>query len=133
LPEISLFFGIAAIPWYCKIVVGIFSDNVPFFGTLRRNYVLLGATAAGGLWLLAGYAHGSYVSLLAIITAMEAMLVVGSTVVGGILVEVGQRLNAAGPLVAARMFVEGGVALSPARSPAHLPGCHSEWPRRPVG
>jgi hypothetical protein len=108
LPEISLFFGIAAIPWYCKIVVGIFSDNVPLFGTLRRNYVLLGATAAGVLWLLAGFAHGSYVSLLATITAMEAMLVVGSTVIGGILVEVGQRLDAAGPLVAARMFVEGG-------------------------
>lgn len=115
LPELSLFFGIAAIPWYFKIVVGIFSDNVPFFGTLRRNYVLLGAAAAGGLWLLAGYAPGSFVSLLATVTAMEAMLVVGSTVVGGILVEVGQRLNAAGPLVAARMFVEGacGVVAGP--------------------
>jgi BT1 family len=111
LPEISLFFGIAALPWYCKIVVGIFSDSIPFFGTLRRNYVLLGATAAGGLWLLAGYAQGSYLSLLVTITAMEAMLVVGSTVIGGILVEVGQRLGAAGPLVAARMFVEGGCAV----------------------
>jgi hypothetical protein len=111
LPEISLFFGIAAIPWYCKIVVGIFADNVPVFGTLRRDYILLGATAAGALWLLAGYTRGSYASLLATVTAMEAMLVVGSTVVGGILVEVGQRLNAAGPLVAARMFVEGGCAV----------------------
>jgi hypothetical protein len=107
LPEISLFFGIAAIPWYCKIIVGIVSDNVPFFGTLRRHYVLLGAIAACGFWLFAGYAHGSYMALLGTITAMEAMLVVGSTVVGGILVEVGQRLDAAGPLAAARMFVEG--------------------------
>jgi len=111
LPEISLFFGIAAIPWYLKIVIGIFSDSIPFFGTLRRNYVLLGATMAGGLWLVAGYARGSYPSLLATITAMEAMLVVGSTVVGGILVEVGQRLDAAGWLVGARMFVEGGCAV----------------------
>jgi BT1 family len=111
LPAISLFFGIAAVPWYFKIVVGVFSDSVPLFGTLRRSYVLLGATAAGGLWLLASYARGSYASLLAAITAMEAMLVVGSTVVGGILVEVGQRLGAAGPLVGARMFVEGGCAV----------------------
>jgi hypothetical protein len=70
LPEISLFFGIAAIPWYCKIVVGIFADNVPVFGTLRRNYILLGATAAGALWLLAGYTRGSYASLLATVTGL---------------------------------------------------------------
>jgi hypothetical protein len=73
--------------------------------------VLVGASMAGALWLLAGWSRGSYASLLATITAMEAMLVVGSTVIGGILVEVGQRLGAAGPLVGARMFVEGGCAV----------------------
>jgi len=111
LHTISLFFGIAAFPWYFKVVVGVLSDSVPLFGTMRRHYVLLSATAAGGLWLLAGYVQQSYLSLLITITAMEAMLVVGSTVVGGILVEVGQRLNAAGRLVAARVFVEGGCAV----------------------
>jgi hypothetical protein len=111
LPQISFFFGVVGLPWYCKIVIGIFSDTVPFFGTLRRNYILLGASAGGALWVLAGYVQGTYVGLLVTITAMEAMLVVGSTVIGGILVEVGQRLNAAGPLVAARMCVEGGCAV----------------------
>jgi hypothetical protein len=67
LHTISQFFGIAAFPWYFKIVVG----NVPVFGTLRRYYVLLSATAAAGLWLLAGRIQHSYLSLLITITAME--------------------------------------------------------------
>jgi hypothetical protein len=54
LPTISLFFGIAAAPWYFKIVVGVLSDCVPLLSTKRGHYVLLSATAAGALWMLAG-------------------------------------------------------------------------------
>jgi hypothetical protein len=42
---------------------------------------------------------------------MEAMLVVGSTVMGALLVEVAQGLDAGGRIVAARVFVEGGCAV----------------------
>jgi hypothetical protein len=107
LHTISQFFGIVALPWYFKVIVGVFSDSIPLFGTMRRHYVLLSATAAAALWLLAGQMQHSYLSLLIVITAMETMLVVGSTVMGALLVEVGQRLDAAGRLVAARIFVEG--------------------------
>jgi BT1 family len=107
LHTISQFFGIAAFPWYFKFIVGVFSDSVPLLGTMRRHYVLLSGTAAAILWLLAGQIQYSYLSLLAIITAVETMLVVCSTVTGALLVEVGQRLDAAGRLVAARIFVEG--------------------------
>jgi len=107
LHTISEFFAIAAFPWYLKFIVGVFSDSVPLLGTMRRHYVLLSATAAAILWLLAGQIQYSYLSLLAVITAMETMLVVCSTVTGALLVEVGQRLDAAGRLVAARIFVEG--------------------------
>jgi hypothetical protein len=107
LHTISQFFGIVALPWYFKIIVGLLSDSIPLFGTMRRHYVLLSATAAAGLWLLAGQMQHSYLSLLIVITAMETMLVVGSTVMGALLVEVGQRFDAAGRLVAARIFVEG--------------------------
>ena len=72
LHTISQFFGIVALPWYFKIIVGLFSDSIPLFGTMRRHYVLLSATAAAGLWFLAGQIQHSYVSLLAIITAMES-------------------------------------------------------------
>ena len=102
----SLFFAIVAVPWYFKIVVGLLSDSIPLFGTRRRHYLLVSATLAGALWLSAGYIPRSYLSLLATFFAMEAMLVVGSTIVGGLLVEAGQRLGAAGQLVAARIFVE---------------------------
>jgi len=111
LHTVSLFFGIAALPWYFKIIFGVFSDSFPLFCTLRRHYVLLSATAAAGLWLLAGYIQQSYLSLLITITAMETMLVVGSTVMGALLVEVGQGLDVAGRLVSARIFVEGGCAV----------------------
>jgi hypothetical protein len=107
LHRISLFFGIAAFPWYFKIIIGVLSDSIPLFGTVRRYYLVLSATTAGSFWLLAGLVPRSYFSLLMTLTAMEAMLVVGSTVVGGLLVEAGQRLDAAGPLVSARIFVEG--------------------------
>jgi len=107
LHSISQFFGIVALPWYFKIVVGVFSDSIPLFGTMRRHYLLLSAMAASGLWLLAGQMQHSYLSLLLVITAMETMLVIGSTVMGALLVEVGQRLDAAGRLVSARIFVEG--------------------------
>jgi BT1 family len=104
----SLFFTIASLPWYFKIIVGVLSDSVPLFGTMRRHYLLLSGTAAGALWLLAGYVPRSYLSLLLTVTAVEAMLVVGSTAVGGLLVEAGQKLGVAGELVAARNIVEGG-------------------------
>src|SRR6516164_8006189 len=107
LHTISEFFAIAAFPWYLKFIVGVFSDSVPLLGTMRRHYVLLSATAAAILWLSAGQIQYSYLSLLAVITAMETMLVVCSTVTGALLVEVGQRLDVAGRLVAARIFVEG--------------------------
>jgi BT1 family len=107
LHTIAQFFAIAAFPWYFKFVFGVFSDSVPFLGTMRRHYVLWSGTAAAALWVVAGLVPHSYFSLLAIITAMETMLVVCSTVIGALLVEVGQRLDAAGRLVAARMVVEG--------------------------
>lgn len=107
LHTISQFFGVVALPWYFKFIVGVFSDSIPLLGTMRRHYVLLSATAAAALWFLAGQMQHSYLSLLAVITAMETMLVVCSTVMGALLVEVGQRLDAAGHLVAARIFVEG--------------------------
>src|SRR3974390_664649 len=107
LHTISEFFAIAAFPWYLKFIVGVFSDSVPLLGTMRRRYVLWRATADALLWLLAGQFQYSYLSLLAVNTAMETMLVVCSTVTGALLVEVGQRLDAAGRLWAARVFVRG--------------------------
>jgi len=31
------------IPWSCKIFFGFISDNIPFFGSRRKSYLVLGA------------------------------------------------------------------------------------------
>ena len=104
---VSEFFAIVTLPWYLKFIFGIFCDRVPLFGTMRRNYVILSATAATVLWMAAGMIQYSYLSLAVTLTAMECMLVICSTVIGALLVEAGQGLDAAGSLVSARMFIEG--------------------------
>src|SRR5215471_8816906 len=105
-PEgMAVFFAVSALAWYFKPLAGVLSDSVPLFGTRRRHYLLLSALAAGAFWLLTGWVPHTYASLLAAVVAMNAMLVVGSTVVGGVMVEAGQRYGATGRLTSARYFV----------------------------
>src|SRR5207245_4205413 len=65
----------------------------------------------GGLCLLIGLVPHTYAALLAVVIALNAMLVVGSTVVGGVMVEIGQRYRATGRLSSARYFVQNACAL----------------------
>jgi len=73
----AAFFAVGALAWYFKPLAGILSDSVPLFGTRRRHYLLLSAGAAGGLWLLIGLVPHTYAALLAVVIALNAMLVVG--------------------------------------------------------
>ena len=107
----AAFFAVGALAWYFKPLAGILSDSVPLFGTRRRHYLLLSAGAAGGLWLLIGLVPHTYAALLAVVIALNAMLVVGSTVVGGVMVEIGQRYRATGRLSSARYFVQNACVL----------------------
>lgn len=101
----AAFFALSALAWYLKPVAGILTDSFPLFGTRRRHYLILSAGAAALLWLLVGIVPHRYASLLWAVIAMNAMLVIGSTVVGGLLVEAGQRHQATGRLSSARYFV----------------------------
>ncbi len=101
----AAFFAASALAWYFKPLAGILSDSFPLFGTRRRHYLILSAFAASALWLLVGLVPRSYGSLLWAVIAMNAMLVIGSTVAGGLLVEAGQRHGATGRLTSARYFV----------------------------
>jgi hypothetical protein len=102
----AAFFAAAALAWYFKPLAGILSDSVPLLGTRRRHYLLLSAGVAGALWLLVGAVPHGYGSLLGTVIAINALLVFGSTVVGGLLVEAGQRHGATGRLTSARYFVQ---------------------------
>jgi Na+/melibiose symporter-like transporter len=102
----AVFFAIAAAAWYFKPFAGILSDSVPLFGTRRRHYLLAGAVGAAGCWGALPFVPRTYGALLAVLVALNAALVVGSTVVGGLMVEIGQRQGATGRLSAARYFVQ---------------------------
>src|SRR5439155_16910623 len=94
----AAFFAVGAFAWYLQPLAGILSDSVPLFGTRRRHYLLLSASAAGILWMLLGMVPKTFHTLLGTIVALETMLVIGSTVVGGLLVEEGQKYQATGRL-----------------------------------
>jgi predicted MFS family arabinose efflux permease len=106
LKDLTDFFFLATFPWYIKPLFGLLLDSIPLFGTRRRHYLILSSVLAGIMWLLLGVVPRSYWPLFVVLTMLNVMLVIGSTVVGALIVEVGQSRNAAGRLVAARNFIE---------------------------
>ena len=104
--RMATFFAVGAVAWYFKPLAGILSDAVPLFGTRRRHYLLLSAAGAAICWGLLPLVPQTYAWLLVVMIAMNALLVVGSTVVGGLMVESGQRYGATGRLTSARYVVE---------------------------
>jgi hypothetical protein len=107
----AMLFGIGALAWYVKPIAGLLVDGIALFGTHRRYYLIISALVAGALWVLLGMASHSYLLLLLGVVAMQCMLVIGSTVLGGFLVERGKLLKAEGRLVSCRMFVENACVL----------------------
>jgi MFS family permease len=103
--KMATFFAVAMSPWYFKPIAGLLSDAFPIFGTRRKSYMILGAIAAGFLWLLLGAAPHTYRAMLTVAVCMNVALVVISSSTAGLLVEDGQRLGATGRLTSARMVV----------------------------
>lgn len=103
--KMATFFAVAMSPWYFKPIAGLLSDAFALLGTRRKSYMILGALAAGVLWLLLGAVPHTYSAMLAVAVCMNAALVVLSSSTAGLLVEDGQRLGATGRLTSARMVV----------------------------
>ena len=113
--QMAMLFGIGALAWYVKPLAGLLVDSVALLGTHRRYYLnhsilrrplIISGLLAAALWLLVGLLSYSYFFLLIAVVALQSMLVIGSTVLGGFLVERGKLLKAEGRLVSCRMFVE---------------------------
>jgi BT1 family protein len=104
--QMAMLFGLGALAWYVKPIAGLLVDGIALFGTHRRYYLIISTLAAGAFWVFLGMVAHSYLLLLLGVVAMQCMLVIGSTVLGGFLVERGKLLRAEGRLVSCRMFVE---------------------------
>lgn len=100
---VALFFAIGNFTNYIKPVAGVLTDSVPFFGTRRRHYLLLGIGGGGVLWLLLGSVPHTYAWLLVTYAIFYVLVVVTSTTLGGRMVEVGNDHRAAGRLTAQRI------------------------------
>jgi MFS family permease len=104
---LSVFWGVATIPWYAKPLVGLLVDAVPLLGTRRRAYLVAGTLAAAAAWATFALVPRAYAPLLAVALAVNLALVVISTNVGGLLAELGQRHGATGRLSALRQTLVG--------------------------
>jgi Na+/melibiose symporter-like transporter len=109
--QVAAFWAVATFAWYVKPLIGLLCDTVPLFGTRRRGYLVTGTVAAAGAWLAFAFLPPAYVPFLATMTILNLALVVVSTAVGGLLVEVGQREGATGRLSALRSGLEGAMSL----------------------
>jgi hypothetical protein len=100
---VSLFFVIGNFTNYIKPIAGMFTDAIPFMGTRRRHYLLLGVGGGGLFWVLLGAVPRTYHSLLFTYTLFYVTVVLTSTSLGGRMVEVSREYLAAGRLTAQRI------------------------------
>ncbi len=100
---VSAFFALGAFTNYIKPLAGLLVDSVPLFGTRRRWYLIGSLLASGILWLLLALVPRTYNILLITYAALYLTIVFTSTSLGGVMVEVGARFQAAGRLTAQRI------------------------------
>jgi len=105
------FLLIASFAWNGKPLAGIMSDAVPLFGTRRRHYMLLGASMAAVCWFLMGVVPRSYLPLLLTAFGANAFMVIASTVMGGLMVEAGQKYGISGRVTSIRQALQSAVSL----------------------
>jgi hypothetical protein len=105
------FFAIATFAWYIKPLSGLLCDSVPLFGTRRRSYLILSTAAAGLAWALFAVVPHTYGYFFWLMVVLNGAMVIASTTIGGILVEVGQQGNATGRLASVRYGIDGVISV----------------------
>jgi predicted MFS family arabinose efflux permease len=105
--KVAGFWAIGTVAYYLKPLVGIVCDAFPLGGTRRRGYLVWGATAAALFWLAFALAPRAYGPFVALMVLLNLAMVVVSTALGGLQVELSQRHGATGRLAALRSAIEG--------------------------
>jgi len=108
---LAAFMVVATFAWNVKPLAGIMSDAFPLFGTRRRHYMLLGAGIAAVCWFLMGVVPRSYMPLLLTAFGANAFMVIASTVMGGLMVEAGQKYGISGRVTSIRQALQSTVSL----------------------
>jgi len=108
---LAAFMVVATFAWNVKPLAGIMSDAFPLFGTRRRHYMLLGAGMAAVCWFLMGVVPRSYLPLLLMAFGANAFMVIASTVMGGLMVEAGQKYGISGRVTSIRQALQSAVSL----------------------
>lgn len=107
-PEaIAGFWAVATLAWYFKPLAGLLCDSFPLFGTRRRYYLIFSSLLSGALWVAFAFVPHTYIAFFWLLLLLNAMMVIASTVIGGIMVEEGQRQNATGRFASMRNALEG--------------------------
>ena len=108
---LAAFMIVSTFAWNVKPLAGILSDAFPLFGTRRRHYMLLGAGMAAVCWFLIGVVPRSYLPLLVAAFGANAFMVIASTVMGGLMVEAGQKYGISGRVTSIRQALQSVVSL----------------------
>ena len=108
---VAMFWAVGTFAWYVKPLVGLVCDAVPLFGTRRRGYLLTASVFSALAWLAFAVVPHAYVPFVAVMTLLNFGLVVITTVLGGMLVEEGQRHGATGRLNALHSGLDGAMSL----------------------
>jgi predicted MFS family arabinose efflux permease len=108
---LAAFMLVTTFAWNVKPLAGILSDAFPLFGTRRRHYMLLGAGMSAACWFLMGVVPRSYAPLLLAAFGANAFMVIASTVMGGLMVEGGQKYGISGRVTSIRQALQSVVSL----------------------
>jgi predicted MFS family arabinose efflux permease len=104
--QMATFFGLAMLAWYLKPVFGLICDSFRLWGTRRRHYLITVVSCGLLCWVMIGLVSLSPYRLLALVVVLSGSLAVVSTVLGGIVVEEGQRRAATGRLSSLRQLAD---------------------------
>jgi MFS family permease len=109
---LAQFMFIATFAWNVKPIAGILSDSFPLLGTRRRHYMLFGAGLAALCWFLLGAVPKTYWPLLLAAFGANAFMVISSTVMGGLMVEAGQKYGISGRITSIRQTLQSAVSVT---------------------
>src|SRR5262247_3706181 len=109
--ELATFMFLTTFAWNVKPIAGLLSDAFPLFGTRRRHYMIIGAGLACLCWFAMGIVPHTYRWLFAVAFGANAFMVIASTVMGGLMVEAGQKYGVSGRVTSIRQALQSAVSL----------------------